>query len=143
MIGQDIATAATLNAVQAIRRGSILVATDRRGVSGVLATLVLRAKGLAAIRSGRFDGVAVDLDLVCRPGEAPAAFYAWGVAARDKVAARSVVAGAARLTQLFSSIPRFARAATSAGARTLTERMGYLAVTGSADLFWLPAEVAS
>ncbi len=143
LIGPDIATTETLSAVQAIRWGSVLVAEDPSGVSGVLATLLLRAGGRSAIESGRFDGVGVDLDLVSRPGETPAAFYAWGVAARDKDAARSLVAGAARLTWLFRFIPRFARAATAAGARTLTQRMGYLPVSDSTGLFWLPAEVAS
>lgn len=145
LIGRDIATTATLWRVQAVSRGSVLVARRASpqgavGVAGVLATLLLRAAGRRAIETGRFDGVNVDISLIARPGEPPAAFYAWGIAAIDKEAARSLVAGAAGLSRLFSFIPRFARAATEAGARTLTDRMGYQPVSGVADLFWLPAE---
>jgi hypothetical protein len=143
LIGPDIATAETLRAVQAFSWGSVLVAEDSSGVAGVLATLRLCARGRAAVECGRFDGVRIDLELLSGPGETPAAFYAWGAAARGRDAARSVVAGAAGLTRLFSFIPRFARAATAAGARTLTERMGYLPAAGSPDLFWLPPEAAS
>lgn len=142
LIGPDIASAETLRAVQAFSWGSVLVTEDACGVTGVLATLRLCERGRAAIESGRFDGVRIDFDLLSGPQETPAAFYAWGVAARGKDAARCCVAGAAGLTRLFAFIPRFARAATAAGARTLTERMGYLPA-GPADLFWLPPEATS
>jgi len=143
LIGSDIASAQTLGAAQAISAGSVLVVRDQSGISGVLATLLLRASGREAMEAGRFDGVGLDLSMIARSGEAPAAFYAWGCAARSREAARVVVSAAAGLTRLFRAIPRFARAATVAGARTLTVSMGYLPVSGVADLYWLPPEVAS
>ena len=113
LIGPDIATAATLRRVQAASWGSVLVARRATpqgapGVAGVLATLLLRAGGRRAIEAGSFDGVNIDISLIARAGEPPVAFYAWGIAARDKEAARSLVAGAAGLSRLFAFLPRFA-----------------------------------
>jgi hypothetical protein len=141
LIGSDIATVDTLRAVQAATGASILVTRDSEGVAGVLAALLVRPRGRAQIEAGCFDGVGVDLDLLARPGETPAAFYAWGIASRSREASRAVVAGAAELSRLFATMPRFARAATEAGARILTARMGYLPVCGAPNLYWLPAEV--
>lgn len=143
LIGSDIATAETLRSAQSISGTTVLVTDDGNEVTGVLATLLLRDKGRAAIQAGRFDGVGLDLSMIARPDEIPAAFYAWGCAAEGRDAARAVVAGAAGLTRLFSFVPRFARAATVAGARTLTVSMGYLPVAGVDDLYWLPAEAVS
>lgn len=141
LIGGEIASPDILSAVSRRAPGSLLVCDDGEAVCGMLATLPLREAGRRSLLAGRFDGVRLDLGLVARTNERPAAVYAWGCAARTRDAARALLGAAqAMAEQVFAEIPFFARAATEAGRRALTVSLGYVPLAGAdPDLFWRPA----
>jgi predicted GNAT family N-acyltransferase len=52
-------------------------AEKRRDDPSFLAFLPLRVQGAEALARGHFNGAAPDLNVVCKPGESPAAIYIW------------------------------------------------------------------
>jgi hypothetical protein len=140
LIGGAIAAPATMRAVNAAAPGSLLVSRDGEGLAGLLATLPLREAGREALIAGVFDGLAVDLTLLARPPERPAAVYAWGCAARTAAAARALLAATQALCErVFPDTPFFARAATEAGRTALVRRLGYAPMPGAdPDMLWRP-----
>lgn len=140
LIGESIATLETSRVMRALNPMSTMVFKEDGVVTGVLGALPLRASGLLALATERFDPVNPDPDQIAPSGEAPLAFYGWGFAATTRRASAVVLNGAILFrTTVFPSIPGFARAATDAGRRVLNGRLGYTPFPRSTTgLLWTP-----
>lgn len=141
LVGEGVAATETFVAVQQITQSSVFVYCENGAVTGVLGLFFLRQAGLDAIESGTFDAVNLDLDLIARPGEPPAAGYGWGFAATTQAGGRAVVkASAALRDKLFWGIPAFTRTATPDGVRVILGSLGYRPYgRGETTLVWMPA----
>jgi hypothetical protein len=129
LIGGEVASADTLAAVDRAHPGAVLIHLEEAALTGVLAILPLRRRGRDALLRGRFDGVRPDPALVAPPAERPAAVYAWGCAARTRAAARAVMQVTAALPEeAYPGVCFFAKAATPAGLRALTDSLGYVPI---------------
>lgn len=136
LIGPTIASEAALRGVFD-RTGYGFYVTREAGVlSAVMALVLLNGAGLAAVRSGAFDPLQPDPAHVALPFEAPEAVYGWGVAAATRDGARKLIAGSWAVLDIVPK-PYFARAATDAGRRLLTEKMGFVPYPGpDTGLLW-------
>lgn len=145
-LGEGIASAACFGAVHELTGGAALFGYDHEAkLSGFLGGFPVRAAAVPQLLAGRFNGVEVDLDLVARPGETPAAWYGWGFTATGRRAAAAVVRGAQTVRDgLFWAVPAFTRAATGDGERVILGRLGYVRLPGSLDasMMWKPAASA-
>lgn len=141
LISPNITSSGVFIAVQAITRASIFVYTEGRAISGMLGFFSMRPAGLRAIQAGTFDAINLDLDLVARPGEIPAACYGWGFAGTTDVGRGAAVKASVALRQrLFWKVPVFTRAATADGVRVIQGKMGYQVYSvADPSLVWLPA----
>jgi len=120
LIGETLASADLLSAIQRATHNVVFGFREDGALTGMMALLPLRQAGHALLLAGRFDARAPDLDLVARPGEAPACYYAWGIAATSKHAARAMIQFSSTLHQtLFWDIPSFTRAVTGDGVRLM------------------------
>lgn len=129
LIGQSLASAETLIAIQRTAESVVFGYREDGALAGMMALLPLREPAIAALLEGRFDACSPDMDLVARPGEAPACYYAWGIAATSKTAARAMIQASAALRRtLFWAIPSFTRAVTDDG-RRLMASFGYRPVS--------------
>lgn len=125
MIGPNLADSATLIECQRIAGAVVFGYRESDDLTGMMALLPLGAAALSQLENATFDACDLDLDLIARPGEKPACYYAWGIAATSKNAARALIQASAALhTQLFWSIPSFTRAATDDGLRVMSS-FGY------------------
>lgn len=125
LIGETLASADTLIAIQQTARSVVFGYRENGALTGMMALLPLREAARALLIEGRFDARAPSLDLVARPGEAPACYYAWGIAATSKQAARAMIQASSALRRtLFWAIPSFTRAVTGDGLR-LMRSFGY------------------
>lgn len=125
MIGQTLASAHTLAATQEAAQAVVFGYRENGALTGMMALLPLNAAGLARLCEGTFDSRAPDLDTIARPGQEPACYYAWGIAATSKDASRALIRASSTLhTTLFWAIPSFTRAVTPEGARLMSS-FGY------------------
>ncbi len=140
LIGESIATLETSRTMRALHPMSTMVFKENGMVTGVMGVLPLRASGLLALATDRFDPVNPDPDQIAPAGEEPLAFYGWGFAATTRRASAVVINGANLFrTTVFPTIPGFARAATDAGRRVLMGRLGYSPFPRSTTgLLWTP-----
>jgi hypothetical protein len=145
LIGERIATLETSRTMRALHPMSTMVFKEEGKVTGVLGALPLRASGLLALATDRFDPVNPDPDQIAPAGEDPLAVYGWGFAATTRRASAAVLNGANLFrTTVFPTIPGFARAATDAGRRVLMGRLGYVPFPRSTTgLLWTPPLQAS
>jgi hypothetical protein len=135
LIGPRIISTTILEAIQARTRSTVLIFKEDDVVAGMLAVAQLSVSGRAALELGEFDVFAGRLDEYAGPGEPPAAAYALGVAATTRTARRAMTAAVARLRRrLLARLPFFANAATEAGRRVLTQRLG--CIEHASGLFW-------
>lgn len=144
LIGPGVATAETFAAVQEITRASMFGFRQDAAITGMLAFFPVRLRALPSLLDGSFDGVNVKLDLVCRPGVHPDAWYGWGFAGRTKEAGRALVPAAVAVQRcLYWAVPCYTRTATPDGMRVVAGKMGYRP-TGCADisLCWIPPQRA-
>lgn len=125
MIGADLASAETLTRCQQTAEAVVFGYREADVLTGMMALLPLNGAGLRQLEAASFDARDPSLDLVSRPGEAPACYYAWGIAATTKDAARALIKASASLhTHLFWAIPSYTRAATEDGLRLMSS-FGY------------------
>lgn len=138
LVGDGVAPASVFIAVQR-RAGAAVFGFHEKGtLTGVLAAFPVDAEGLQRLREGSFNAIDLDLDLVARPGETPAAYYGWGFAASTPNGGRAVVKASAQIhRELYWATPTFARAVTADGVRALTA-IGFRPVDGGgANLLWI------
>jgi hypothetical protein len=140
LIGPDVVTLERMAAVQAWTGLSVFGFREEGELTGLFAFLLLNARGRAVLLSDALDGRDPDLGLLSRPGERPSAYYGWGFAGSTRPARRAVVTGAAVLRGVLPQLPFYCRAATEAGRRAVTEKLGYRDVPGSSSgLLGVPA----
>lgn len=129
-----IASAETFDAVNNLTGASVFGYRPNGMLMGFLAIIPLRANGIAKLKDGTFDGISVDLDLVCPPGEEPAALYFWGWATINSRAAQAVVEVFRELRRaLFWATPIYARLTAEEGARVAKKRMNYVPCDDARD----------
>jgi hypothetical protein len=88
LIGDTIATLETSRTMRALHPMSTMVFKEEGKVTGVLGALPLRASGLLALATDRFDPVNPDPDQIAPAGEEPLAVYGWGFAATTRCSGR-------------------------------------------------------
>jgi hypothetical protein len=139
LIAAELASVDQLAAVQEITGASLFVHKEAGAVTGVLGFFGARLRGLQALEAGGFDARALDLDLIARPGETPAAVYAFGVAAATKQAGSYVIRGSAGIQEaLFWKLPIFTRVASEDGARVLLGGLGFARMANDPSLVRRP-----
>jgi hypothetical protein len=105
---------------------SIFGCLREQRVSGYLALMRLRPEGLRQVEQERFDPIEIDLELIARPGEKPAALYAWGFAATDPRSAYRVVSALDEIQRaLFWAVPKFCAIASARGEKLALGRLGF------------------
>lgn len=126
LMKHEVASCETFRAVQAIQPGSSLCFREDGVITGLTGLLLLREAAVAELLAGDFDGVAVDTDLLSRPGERPAIGYGWGIAATTKTAGAAITAVSMplRLGPL-GALSFVTKAVTGAGRHVAITRMGY------------------
>ena len=137
-----IATVDVFIAVNRITGASTFQYREPSGAAtGFLAMFPVRAGALAQLAQGAFNGVEVDLDLVARPGETPAAWYGWGFAALTRRAGAAVISAACAVQQrLYWGVPAYSRTATPDGVRVVGGKMGYRPAGGvDPAMVWISA----
>lgn len=135
LIGEGVATAECLIALQSQFDAAIFGLRQEGALTGLLAAFPLNAAGLEALERGAFDAVALDTALVARPGEAPAAYYGWAFAATNQDGGRAVMMASVDIHRLlYWAVPTFARAVTADGSRAL-QRIGFRPHATQAGLF--------
>ena len=140
LIGPRITSLARLQAVLR-KSGTGAFAFHEAGeLKGIFVFLLLNAAGRTALLADDFDGLAPDLGLLAGPSETPSAYYGWGFAGTSPAARTAVVMGADALRRdVMMDIPFFCRAATPAGRRAVTLKLGYRDFPGSrTGLLWSP-----
>jgi hypothetical protein len=145
LIGPDIATQNALQAVHQKNGLGMFVFRQEGVAQGFLGAILLRASGLAKIADDSFDALNPDLEDVCDRGEAPAAVYAWGFVAANRIASAAMVRGMMALRDdALPTVPFFCRAATPEGAKVILGKMGYAPYPPSKTaILFKPAEVQS
>ena len=140
LIGPGITPLETLRTVQRHCGLAAFVRHEHDVLVGVFVFLLLNRRGLAAVLADDFDGLAPRLDHLAVPAEAPSAYYGWGFAATTPQARAAVVAGADVLRrEVLTDLPFFCRAATAAGRRAVTLKLGYRDLPGSGSgVLWAP-----
>ncbi|MGH6956108.1 MAG: hypothetical protein ACREEW_05530 [Caulobacteraceae bacterium] len=126
LMKHEVASCETFQTVQAIQPGSSLCFREDGAITGITGLLLLREVAVAGLLAGEFDGVAVDADLLSRPGEGPAIGYGWGIAATTKTAGAAITALSMplRLGPL-GGLSFVTKAVTGAGRHVAITRMGY------------------
>lgn len=135
LIGDGIATAECLVALQSRFNASVLGFRQDNALTGMLGAFPINRAGLKAVENGIFDAVQLDLDLVAQPGEEPAGYYGWGFAATSRDGARAVMRACVDIHRLlYFAVPTFARAVTADGSRAL-QSIGFRPHERHASLF--------
>jgi hypothetical protein len=120
LIGEGVASTDRFTALQSHFGAAVFGLRQDDALTGLLAAFPINARGLEAVEQGKFDAVALDMALVARPGERPAAYYGWGFAATNKDGARAVMRASVDIHRLlYWAVPTFARAVTADGSRAL------------------------
>jgi hypothetical protein len=129
-----VSTCRTFRAVQAIQPASSLCFCEDGVITGLNGVLLLREAAVAQLMSGAFDGLDVDLELLARPGEAPAIGYGWGMAATTKPGGAAVIASTMPLrVGPLGAIPFVTNAVTAVGRHVSITRFGYRPLRGPDD----------
>jgi hypothetical protein len=126
LVGEAIATVATLMRVQSRTGCSVFVATSNGGdLIAAASSLPLTRAARLALASGRFDGVDPPDAVIARPYEPVAALYIWGAAGLTWRGRNLALAASVALQrEVYPDLPCYARGATDEGARALAQRMG-------------------
>ena len=141
LIGAELALPHTYLQIRRHSGVCPLVYREAGEVTGMMALLLLNAKGHAALRDGHFNVHTPSVSHLSALGTPVSAAYGWGFAATTKDAGRAVV-GATDIMQrkLFKSIDCYTRAATPDGVRVLRDKLGYVPVPWNDEtgLIWIP-----
>jgi hypothetical protein len=126
LMRQQVASVEAYLSVQQIQPASTLVYRQDGEVTGVVANLLLRHSAVAMLRTGRFDGMAIALDLLSRSDERPDLYYIWGIAGATQRASAAVAGLTIRLRyEPLADLDAYALAATPMGRRLGVTRLGF------------------
>ncbi len=144
LIGPGLAHAAALHMAQAHTGACCFGHREGDELTGVFAFLLLNPAGLASLTSHRFDPCAPAAWALAGRADPPAAYYGWAFAGVTPAARKAVVAGADLLRRsVLQHIPFFCHAATPAGRRAVTEKLGYRPFDGhDGGLYFSPPRPA-
>lgn len=136
LINPAIAPEEAIRAIHTRSGCGIYLVREGGAVAGIIAMVLLNRAGLAAVEQDVFNPLTPALEHVAQAHEEPAAVYGWGVAGATREAARVVVHGSHVALETIRQ-PYFARAATEAGHRMLTSKLGFIPYPGSTSgLLW-------
>jgi len=136
-ISPDVASEDALHALHRRTGYGFYVAREGGSIGALIALALLNQAGFTAIRGEKFNSLAPSLDHAARADEEPVAVYGWGIAAATREAAMTVVDGGWAVLTALPEQPFFARAATDAGLRLLTQKMRFVPYPGSTTgLLW-------
>ncbi len=140
LIGPALAPASRLHQAQAYTGACCFAFREGPGLTGIFAFLLLNTAGLDAVIRGQFDPGDPQHQLLARATQAPAGYFGWAFAGSTQLARRTVVTGAEQARRVaLPVIPFFCHAATPAGRRAVTEKLGYVAHGGvDPELLWSP-----
>jgi hypothetical protein len=138
LIGPEIASEQTLRTIHARTGYGFYVVREEGRIAAVLALIMLNGLGLDAMGRGLFDTLSPSPGHAARPDENPVAVYGWGVAGSSREHATAIVNACKTAREAAPELPFFARAATDAGRRLLTEKMAFRPYPGSSNgvLWW-------
>ncbi|MBR7620328.1 hypothetical protein JKL49_13115 [Phenylobacterium sp. 20VBR1] len=148
-VGPDIATVATLQAVQnRTGRSAFVYRDDDGGLAAVLCVIPLTPAAAPALAAGMFDGIRPPLSMAAQPGDPVIAVYGWGMAGVTWRGRAMVMKAALAIhREIYDLVPLYGRAATPGGQRTLLGRLGAQAVPGPGGLVvcppWTPRRKAA
>lgn len=129
LIPVQIASAATIGAVQDRTGCSVFLRRERGRPAGFLAFFAFSEAGEAAVRSDAFEGTQVRPEWVCEPSAQTRLGYVWGFGGISRAACFAVIrAGRIMRDQFFPHLGVYARAATPDG-RKVMEPLGYRIVS--------------
>lgn len=139
LLGEGIAPVCAYEGVAARVGGGLFGFREAGALTGLNASFPLNAAGLAALQAARFDTINIDVELLARPGERPAAYYGWGLIASTRAGAAAVMRLSYAIHRaLYWATPTFARVLTADGRRACA-RMGFVAAsTADPTLVWIP-----
>ena len=139
LIPVEIASLATLTAVQAKTGSSIYLKREHGAPTGFLAFFGFSPEGEQAVRSGQFSGVRARPEWVCEATPQTTLGYVWGFGGLSRAACFGVIrAGRVMRDTFFPHLGVFARAATADGRKVMTP-LGYRqAFPEDAGLFYSP-----
>lgn len=125
LIPVEVATTATLFAVQERTRSSLYLRRENGVPTGFLAFFAFSEQGEAAVAANRFHGVRLDPEWTCEPSASTRMGYVWGFGGKSRAACFGVIrTGRLIRDQFFPHIGVYARAATPDG-RKVMEPLGY------------------
>jgi hypothetical protein len=134
LMSHQVSTSTTFRAAQRIQPSSLLCYCEDGVITGVLGILMLREAAVEQLKTGRFDGVDVDLDLLARGNEAPAIGYGWGMAASTKPAGAAIISVTMPLrVGPFAALTFITKAVTGVGRHVSITRFGYRPLRGPDD----------
>jgi hypothetical protein len=130
LVGDDIASAATMLRVQARSRCAVFIARAQDGAPiAAVSAIPLTCVGADMIL--RLDGLRPDPGLIARPADQPQAVYLWGAAGFTWRGRRLALAASLAIQrQAYPHLPLYARAATDDGDRALRQTMGASLLAG-------------
>jgi hypothetical protein len=129
-----VADAAAAAAVAALQPAAALVLTELGRPVGVVATLLMRADQTDGLFDGGFDGLRPRADQICAPGQAPAAYYIWGVAGETRTAKWASMELCRRFRfGVLAPLVGYTRVATPDGRRAAQTRLGFGPALGPED----------
>lgn len=144
LIPCEIASVATITAIQAKSRSAVYVLREDGEATGFLAFFAFSEEGVRAVEEGRFHGVRVEPDWVCPPSHETRFGYVWGFGGASRRACFAVIkTGRIMRDSFFPHIGAYARAATPDG-RKVMEPLGYRVVSQADPGFYYapPGSVA-
>jgi hypothetical protein len=129
-----VATTDVFERVRSFQPAALLVSRADHRVTGVVATLLLRASGARSLRQGNFNGRDPAMDELCSGPDSPDSYYIWGVGGETRVAKWAAMEFCRRLRHdVFADLIGFTRAATADGRRAAVARLGFVPLTTSDD----------
>jgi len=144
LMGNDVASVKTIVSILALQRASILVFIEAGSVTGIVATLLLRASAEPTLEAGGFDGLAPDEAFLARPEEPSPIYYLWGIAGATKTASTAVMELSRRLRYgALAELTAYARAATPVGRHVGVTQLGFRPVRRPDDDLLISAPLAA
>ena len=125
LMAHQVASEATLLAIQAIQPASTLIFRDGGEVAGMVATLLLKPEAEADLRAGDLDGLTPSETLLSRSDEPVAFYYLWGLAGDTKTASAAAMELSRQLRYaVLADLTCYAVAATPIGRHVGITRLG-------------------
>ena len=125
LVGEDIATAATMQRVHDRAGGACFILRDAGGPAALFSLIPLAEAARPLLAAGRLEAIDPPDAIVAAPGDPVIGLYVWGAAGLTWRGRKACVAAALALTrEAHPDLPLYAKAASSDGERVLQGRLG-------------------